>query len=63
MKFMTSNRGALQAVEGPIISINEEIVVIGNKSLIKREPGSKFLIKKKLGSKSLAKREFGQVLG
>ena len=61
MKFMTSNGGALQPAEGPMISTNKDSVDVGNRSLVKREPESKFLIKEKLGHKSLIKRELGYI--
>ena len=60
MKFMTSNGGSIQVVEGPMISTREEITNVGNRSLGKREIGSKLLFKKELGSKSLAKKEHVQ---
>jgi len=53
IKFMTLKGGALQAAEGTMISTKEQRIVVGNKSLVKRELGIKFLIK----------RELGQVLG
>ena len=49
MKFMTSNEGALRAAKGLMTSTKEEIVVVGNRSLVKRETRSKFMVKKKLG--------------
>jgi len=59
-KFMTSNGGSIQVVEGPMVSTIEEITHVGNRSLGKREIGSKLLVKKELGSKSLAKKEHVQ---
>ena len=37
MKFMTSKGGALQEVDSTMISTKEQIIVVGNMSLGKRE--------------------------
>ena len=44
-----------------MISTNEESIVVGNRSLVKREPKIKFLIKEKLGNKSLIERDLGYI--